>query len=123
MEKDIKNLNDKFDLVLELMKNWFEAMDQKFEIKLGWIEDKFSEFKIETRNNFNHVNQRLDYMHDDYRDIKRQNEKIENELVKPIQKKTAIKHLEFTSVWWFVSFLIAIVASWLTLWMAKAFWN
>lgn len=125
---------EKIDLLLELMKSWFEkidakfeAIDQKFEAKFEAMDQKFEamdkkfdDFKIETRNNFYLLNQRMDMAHDDYKDIKKQNEKIEEELVKPIQRKTSIKYIEFTSIWWFISLMIAIVASLISVWIAHA---
>jgi len=112
---------DKMDLILELMEKWFEAQNEKFKS----IDERFKSID----EKFSALNTKIDWIHDDIRDLKEadkniiaQNRKIEEELVKPLQRKTAIKHIEFTSVWWMVSFMIAVVASLFSYWIAKAFW-
>jgi hypothetical protein len=42
------------------------------------------------------MNTKIDWIHDDNKELKRHQEKIEEELVKPIQRKTSIRYVAFS---------------------------
>jgi len=57
------------------------------------------------------------------KEIKEENREIKEKFIKPIERWEKIRYIQFTSIWWIVGMLIAIIASWFTFWITKAFWK
>jgi len=132
-----KRFDEKFVSMNELIDEKFKWVDEKFkwiDEKFKWIDEKFKSMdekiksmdeKIEIK--LDSINEKIQWLHEDNARLEmtdkiviEENRKIRSDFLDPIQRLIAVKKVEFTSVWWFVSFLIALTASLMTFWIAKA---
>lgn len=77
MEKEIRNLNDKFDLMLDLFKDFKNDVDRRFN-------------EIDKR--FEQVDKRFEQLYDLHRDEKKEREKMESKLEKVYDSRHTVEY-------------------------------
>jgi len=113
MEKDIKNLNDKFDLMFEVLKDFktdvnrrFNEIDKRFE----QVDKRFEQ--VDKR--FEQMDKRFELLYDLHRDEKKEREKMEDKLDKVYETRYKVEYKIWNSFiirnlfwnWWILSFFM-----------------